>query len=124
MRAFVLDKQQQALMPCHPARARRLLSAGRAVVLRRYPFTIMLKDREGGDAQPISLNVDPGSKTTGIALVIEGTRERKALFGLHIEHLKKKGKTKNYTFHMTNNGMYQKVEDVKIEFKKGPYPSK
>jgi len=41
-----------------------------------------------------------------------------------IEHLKKKGKTKNYTFHMTNNGMYQKVEDVKIEFKKGPCPSK
>lgn len=71
-RVFVLDKNKQPLMPCHPARARQLLTQGKAAVFRRYPFTIILKEREGGDTQPIELKLDPGSKTTGIALVANG----------------------------------------------------
>jgi hypothetical protein len=31
-RVFVLDKHHHPLMPCHPARARELLSKGKAVV--------------------------------------------------------------------------------------------
>jgi hypothetical protein len=31
-RVLVLDAEQHPLAPCHPARARRLLSAGKAVV--------------------------------------------------------------------------------------------
>lgn len=65
---FVLDQQQQPLMPCQPARARQLLRAGRAVVHRLVPFTIRLKDRIGGASQPISLTIDPGSQYTGVAL--------------------------------------------------------
>ena len=45
MYVFVLDKNRQPLDPCHPARARELLKAGKAAVFRRYPFTIVLKDR-------------------------------------------------------------------------------
>jgi hypothetical protein len=71
-RVFVLDKNKQPLMPCHPARARQLLKQGKAAVFRRSPFTIILKEREGGDTQPIELKRDPGSKTTGIALVANG----------------------------------------------------
>ena len=41
-------------------------------MVRRYPFTIRLKDRSGGETQPVSLKLDPGSKTTGIAIVREG----------------------------------------------------
>jgi hypothetical protein len=41
----VLDKHGHPLMPCHPARARKLLDTGRAVVARRTPFVIRLKDR-------------------------------------------------------------------------------
>ena len=67
----VLDKQKKPLMPCHPARARELLREGRAVVHRRVPFTIRLKDRVGGDVQPVRLCEDPGSKKTGIAVVRE-----------------------------------------------------
>ncbi|MFI6008227.1 RRXRR domain-containing protein [Streptomyces sp. NPDC051243] len=33
-RVFVLSKEGQPLMPCHPARARELLGKGRAVVAR------------------------------------------------------------------------------------------
>jgi 5-methylcytosine-specific restriction endonuclease McrA len=71
---FVLDTEKQPLSPCHPARARRLLSAGKAAVWRRYPFTLILK-RAVLDAQPapLRLKIDPGSRTTGLALVHDVT---------------------------------------------------
>ena len=56
-------------MPCHPARARKLLGKGRAVVVRLRPFTIRLRDRVGGETQEVELKVDPGAKVTGLALV-------------------------------------------------------
>lgn len=80
-RIFVLDRTGHPLMPCHPARARELLRSGRAVVAHRFPFTIRLKDRTGGAVQPIRLKLDPGSRTTGIALA------REAADGLHVLHL-------------------------------------
>lgn len=86
MRVLVLDNQKQPLMPCTSARARQLLRDGKAAVFRRYPFTIILKDRMGGDTQPLSLNVDPGSKTTGVALIAEFQRGNCALWALHIGH--------------------------------------
>ena len=66
---FVLDKHGVPLMPTHPQRARELLKQGRAVVARLCPFTIRLKDRKGGAIQPVLAKFDPGSKTTGVALV-------------------------------------------------------
>ena len=71
---FVVDTEQRALAPCHPARARRLLAEGKAAVWRHYPFTIILK-RAGADAQPtpLRLKLDPGSNVTGIAVVNDTT---------------------------------------------------
>jgi hypothetical protein len=43
MYALVLDKNKKPLDPTHPAKARKLLKAGRAKVFRRYPFTIILQ---------------------------------------------------------------------------------
>ncbi|MBU0501469.1 MAG: HNH endonuclease [Gammaproteobacteria bacterium] len=85
-RVFVLDKNQQPLMPCQAARARRLLSDGKAAVFRREPFTIILLEREGGDAQPLRLKLDPGSKTTGIAMVITGKRGDKVIWAAELHH--------------------------------------
>jgi 5-methylcytosine-specific restriction endonuclease McrA len=67
---LVVDTQQRPLSPCHPARARRLLSAGKAAVWRREPFTIILK-RAVPEAQPelLRLTLDPESRTSGLALV-------------------------------------------------------
>lgn len=70
-RVLVLDCNKKPLMPCHPARARELLTKKRAAVYRTYPFTIILKDRVGGETQPTELKFDPGSKITGIAIVTE-----------------------------------------------------
>lgn len=73
MHILVLDKRKKPLMPCHPARARELLREGRARVHRMVPFTIRLVDRSRADSvlQPLRLKLDPGSKTTGLALVRE-----------------------------------------------------
>jgi hypothetical protein len=76
MAVFVLDKKKHPLMPCSEKRARLLLERGRAVVVRLHPFTIRLKDRLGGETQPLRLQLDPGSQTTGIALVRESLRHR------------------------------------------------
>jgi 5-methylcytosine-specific restriction endonuclease McrA len=67
---FVLDQKKQPLMPCTPKRARLLLKRGRAVVHRVRPFVIRIKDRRRQDAdlQPLTLKIDPGSKTSGMAL--------------------------------------------------------
>lgn len=84
---FVLSNTQKPLMPCRPARARKLLTAGRAAVYRLHPFTIILKDRADGDTQDIELKVDPGSKTSGVALV--GHFEQQgavALWGANLNH--------------------------------------
>lgn len=71
MAVFVLDKKKQALMPCSEKRARLLLQRARAVVVRLHPFTIRLKDRLGGETQALRLQLDPGSKISGMALVRE-----------------------------------------------------
>jgi len=67
---FVLDTNKHPLNPVHPGRARILLSQGEAAVYRRFPFTIILKEAvEHPALEPLRLKIDPGSKTTGLALV-------------------------------------------------------
>src|SRR6266511_5151024 len=65
--------------------ARKLLSRGEAAVFRRAPFTIILK-REVSDVQTpdLQLKIDPGSKTTGIAIVNQQTGE--VIFAAEINH--------------------------------------
>jgi len=85
-RVFVLDKNKNPLMPCHPARARQLLTQGKAAVFREYPFTIILKERDGGDVQLVTVKVDPGSKTTGIALVADFKRGKRLIWAGELTH--------------------------------------
>lgn len=70
---FVLDTDYVPQTPVHPAVARQMLSAKSAAVFKRFPFTIMLKT-----VAPVPLvvhthrlKIDPGSKTTGLALLDE-----------------------------------------------------
>lgn len=67
---FLLDTEQRPLDPIHPGYARRLLTQGKAAMWRRYPFTLILKARQvEAAAAPLRLKLDPGSKTTGLAIV-------------------------------------------------------
>lgn len=86
-RVFVLDTNKQPLAPCHEARARQLLSKGKAAVYRRYPFTIILKRGillEVIEDRRLRLKLDPGSKTTGIAIVNDSTGE--IFFAAELNH--------------------------------------
>jgi 5-methylcytosine-specific restriction endonuclease McrA len=65
---FVLGSTGIPLMPCHPARARKLIGKGRAEVVRVFPFTLRLRDRPTGDTQPLVVKIDPGATTTGIVV--------------------------------------------------------
>jgi 5-methylcytosine-specific restriction endonuclease McrA len=85
-RVFVIDKNKQPLMPCHPARARQMLREGKAAVFRRYAFTIILKEREGGETQPVQVKLDPGSKTTGIAVVGDFKRGKRVIWAAELTH--------------------------------------
>ena len=85
-RVFVLTNTKQPLMPCAPARARKLLKAGRAAVYRFAPFTIILKDRAAGAVQPLEVKVDPGSKITGLSLVALFERGREVIWAANLHH--------------------------------------
>jgi len=73
-------------MPCHPVRARALLEKGKAAVFRQAPFTIILLERENGVCQDISLKLDPGSKTTGVALVADFDKSDQVIWAAHLKH--------------------------------------
>jgi 5-methylcytosine-specific restriction endonuclease McrA len=73
---LVVDTEKRPLSPCHSARARRLLTEGKAAVWRRYPFTIILKCVvPEANPGPLRLKIDPGSRTTGLALVNDTTEQ-------------------------------------------------
>nr|YP_009367576.1 putative HNH endonuclease [Pseudocharacium americanum]YP_009367665.1 putative HNH endonuclease [Ignatius tetrasporus]ARK14632.1 putative HNH endonuclease [Pseudocharacium americanum]ARK14721.1 putative HNH endonuclease [Ignatius tetrasporus] len=83
---LVLSSIKIPLMPSHPARARQLIQSGKAKVYRHNPFTIILTERNQGNIQPIECKIDPGSQTTGMALVVQGKKQTKALLGIHLKH--------------------------------------
>jgi hypothetical protein len=93
---LVLDRKKRPLMPCTPKRARKLLASGRARVHRLFPFCIRLVDRriEQSAVQPLRLSMDPGSKTTGLAISrIEESVDAAGVIGpvMHIVFLMEPG---------------------------------
>ena len=84
-KVFVLDTNSKPLNPVHAGRARILLSAGKAAVYRRFPFTIILKVAvDHPELADLRVKLDPGSKTTGIAVVNDTTGE--VVFAANLEH--------------------------------------
>jgi len=84
-KVFVVDQNRIPLNPVHPGRARMLLSQGHAAVLKRFPFTLILKTViEQPQVQPLRIKLDPGSKTTGVAIVNDASGE--VVFAAEITH--------------------------------------
>ncbi len=83
MLVFVLSKDKTPLSPCHPARARKLLTQKRAAVFKRFPFTIILKEETATKkVQHHRLKIDPGAKKTGLALL----QGEKVVWAAEVEH--------------------------------------
>jgi hypothetical protein len=72
MFVFVQNQHGVPLMPCSPAKARRLLNDGKAKVLRRTPFTLKLLYGSSGYKQPVVAGMDTGTHTLGCAAVANG----------------------------------------------------
>jgi 5-methylcytosine-specific restriction endonuclease McrA len=71
---FVLDTDKRPLEPIHPGLARQLLKGGKAVIHRKFPFTLILREsRSESPAPELQIKIDPGSKTTGFA-VLSGSK--------------------------------------------------
>jgi 5-methylcytosine-specific restriction endonuclease McrA len=67
---FVLDTDKRPLEPIHPSLARQLLKGGKAAIYRKYPFTLILKEsRPDAVTTDLEIKIDPGSKTTGLAIL-------------------------------------------------------
>jgi 5-methylcytosine-specific restriction endonuclease McrA len=82
---FVLDTHKRPLDPVHPGRARWLLKHKKAAVFKRYPFTIILKYAVGSSQeQPLRIKLDPGSQTTGIAVLNDHNSQ--VLFAAELTH--------------------------------------
>ena len=69
--AYVLDKRGLPLRPTTRKRAHQLLTRGRARIHKYWPFTIRIIDLRAEDVhvEGLVLKLDPGSETTGMALV-------------------------------------------------------
>ena len=78
---YVLNMRGKPLMPCSPAKARKLLKAKKAFVKSTEPFTIQLKVASGENRQPITLGVDPGYTYVGLS----ASTEKAELYAAEVE---------------------------------------
>lgn len=78
---YVLNIEREPLMPCKPAKARKLLRDGKARVVQRTPFTIQLLFECENETQNVTLGVDAGSRFVGLS----ATTSDKVLFEAEVE---------------------------------------
>jgi hypothetical protein len=73
MYVYVKNHDGAALMPCSPAKARKLVRASKATIVDYRPFTIQLSFQCEGHTQDVICGIDKGSSVTGLTCVGNGT---------------------------------------------------
>ena len=74
-KVFVLEKIGKPCLPCHPARARKLLRQSKAKIVQVVPFTIQLNYVIENPVGSFIVGIDDGSKHVGVAVVNDKTNE-------------------------------------------------
>lgn len=74
MLVYVINKENQPLMPTTPRKAKILLKQNKAKAIKRTPFTIQLLYGSSNYKQEITLGVDAGSKIIGLSATTEKKR--------------------------------------------------
>ncbi len=87
----VLDSAGTPLMPTRPSRAKRLIQQGRArKQWRKGIFHIQMNDVDADspdvEVDGVQINIDPGAKATGIAVVSETPDGRRAHVLIELRH--------------------------------------
>jgi RRXRR protein/HNH endonuclease len=78
---YILNCHGHPLMPCSPRKARVLLKAGKAHVVRLVPFTLQLLYGSSGYKQEVSLGIDAGTQHIGVS----ATTEKAMLFEAEVQ---------------------------------------
>lgn len=99
-RLFCIDSKFRPLTPVTPKRARELIEKGEATIFRLYPLTLILKkeinkkeisqksiilsidDFTKQEQKGLRLKIDPGSRTTGFAILLNGL----FIWGMNLTH--------------------------------------
>lgn len=72
MTVFVVDKNNNPCIPTSERKAAYFLQKKYATIFKRFPFTVRMKQlSQKKDNYSIRLKIDPGSKITGLALLLE-----------------------------------------------------
>ena len=72
MNVYVINKNGKPLMPCKPAKARKLLRNKKAKVVNLSPFTIKLEWNCEENVQEVTIGIDKGSSVTGLVVLEMG----------------------------------------------------
>jgi hypothetical protein len=107
---FVLSLDDKPLMPCKPAKARKLLKSQKAKVVKLYPFTIKLNFECENQTQEVSLGIDTGYENVGFSCI---TNKKELFSGTLILD----GKTSK---RLTEKRMYRKLRRNKHHWYRKP----
>jgi hypothetical protein len=104
---FVLNLRKEPLMPTSCRKARLLLKTGRAVVAKRFPFTIQLTLPTGENKQNISCGVDSGYAYMGFSCL---SHSRELIRGVvELDHSTQK--------RLTERRMYRRNRRNKLRYR-------
>jgi len=105
---YVISIEGKPLMPCTPAKSRKLLKAKRAHVVKLYPFTIKLNFICENKVQEVSLGIDSGYGNVGFSAV---TPKKEVMSGTLILD----GRTSS---RLTERRMYRRIKRSKLRYRK------
>jgi len=71
VKVYILNLRGKSLMPCSPREAKKLLRGRKAIVIKRFPFTIQLLVPTGETKQKVTLGIDSGFENIGFSIVSE-----------------------------------------------------
>lgn len=66
---YVISIDGNGLMPCTPAKAKKLMKSGKADLYKMYPFTIQLKFECENVVQEVDLGIDEGYSNIGFSAI-------------------------------------------------------
>ena len=105
---YVISKTGKPLMPCSPAKAKRMLKKGAAHVIRRSPFTIQLNFDCEEKVQEVTLGIDSGAKNIGFSAT---TNKKELISGTVILDDRMKSR-------LDDRRMYRKMKRNRLWYRK------
>jgi hypothetical protein len=107
-KVYIINMRRKPLMPCNPRKAKKLLRNKKAVVTKRFPFTIKLLVPTGETKQRVTLGIDLGYENIGFSAI---TQTKELISGT----VKLDGKTSE---RLTEKKMYRRNRRNRLWYRK------